>query len=258
MNKKYFFNLFPNEDEFLIASIWEDLSLCLEIDYPVYGSIFLPPQIWTKLHDVCESINLDVLTLGLTPYSEKQLVIFTPKNFNFSHLEEVVTYFKIDASNKFKILYHKDFLGTIMGLGLKRETLGDIIVKDNIGYCIATNDIFSIIKINLEQINTIPIKISTISTSQVPQLEFKEITDTVSSFRLDSIIASIANSSRNISTNLIESGDVLVNYNTEKSKNKIVNIGSVITIRKKGKFILEKNLGENKKGKFKILIKQYI
>lgn len=68
MNKKYFFNLFPNEDEFLIASIWEDLSLCLEIDYPVYGSIFLPPQIWTKLHDVCESINLDVLTLGLTPY----------------------------------------------------------------------------------------------------------------------------------------------------------------------------------------------
>ncbi|MGL5277674.1 MAG: YlmH/Sll1252 family protein [Cetobacterium sp.] len=258
MNKKYFFNLFPNEDEFLIASIWEDLSLCLEIDYPVYGSIFLPPQIWTKLHDVCDSINLDVHTLGLTPYSEKQLVIFTPKNFDFSLLEEVVTYFKVDASNKFKILQHKDFLGTIMGLGLKRETLGDIIVKDNIGYCIATNDIFSIIKNNLGQINTIPIKISVINTSEVPQLEFKEITDTVSSFRLDSIIASIGNSSRNISTNLIESGDVLINYNTEKSKNKTVNIGSVITIRKKGKFILEKNLGENKKGKFKILIKQYI
>ena len=58
--------------------------------------------------------------------------------------------------------------------------------------------------------------------------------------------------------NLIEDGDVLVNYNVEKSKNKIVSIGSIITIRKKGKFILEKNLGENKKGKFKILIKQYI
>ncbi|MEG0235747.1 MAG: YlmH/Sll1252 family protein [Cetobacterium sp.] len=258
MNKKYFFNLFPNEDEFLIASIWEDLSLCLDIDYPVYGSIFLPPQIWTKLYDVCTSINLEIYTLGLTPDSEKKLVIFTPKFFDSSSLEEVVTYFKIDASNKFKTLQHKDFLGTIMGLGFKREILGDIIVKDNIGYCITTKDIFNIIKNNLSQINTIPVNISTISTSQIPQLEFKEITDTISSFRLDSIIASIANSSRNISTNLIESGDVLVNYNIEKSKNKIINIGSVITIRKKGKFILEKNLGENKKGKFKILIKQYI
>lgn len=258
MNKKYFFNLFPNEDEFLIASIWEDISLCLEIDYPVYGTVFLPPQIWTKLYKVCSSINLDVHTFGLTPYSEKQLAIFTPKNFDSSLLEKVVTYFKIDATNKFKSLQHKDFLGTIMSLGLKRETLGDIIVKDNIGYCVALNNIFNIIKDNLNQISTIPIDIDTISTSEIPQLEFKEIIDTVSSFRLDSIIASIANASRNISTNLIESGDVFINYNAEKSKNKIVSIGSVITIRKIGKFILEKNLGENKKGKFKILIKQYI
>lgn len=258
MNKKYFFNLFPNEDEFLIASIWEDISLCLEIDYPVYGTVFLPPQIWTKLYEVCSSINLDVHTFGLTPYSEKQLAIFTPKNFDSSLLEKVVTYFKIDATNKFKSLQHKDFLGTIMSLGLKRETLGDIIVKDNIGYCVALNNIFNIIKDNLNQISTIPIDIDTISTSEIPQLEFKEIIDTVSSFRLDSIIASIANASRNISTNLIESGDVFINYNAEKSKNKVINIGSVITIRKIGKFILEKNLGENKKGKFKILIKQYI
>lgn len=258
MNKKNFFSFFPNEDEFLIASIWEDICLCLDIDYPVYGSIFLPPQIWTKLRGVCDSINLDMHTLGLTPYSEKQLVVFTPKNFDCSTLEKVVTYFKIDACNKFKIIQHKDFLGTIMSLGLKRETLGDIIVKDNVGYCVATNDIFNILKSNLSQINTIPITISIITTTEIPQLEFKEMIDTVSSFRLDSIVASIVNSSRNISTNLIEDGDVLVNYNVEKSKNKIVSIGSIITIRRKGKFILEKNLGESKKGKFKILIKQYI
>lgn len=258
MNKNYFFNLFPKEDEFLIASIWEDICLCLDIDYPVYGNIFLPPQIWMKVRDFCNSININIFCYGLTSESEKKLVIFAPAHFKIEDLNPEITFFKIDGSNKFKNLQHKDFLGSIMSLGLKREALGDILVKNNIAYCISSNDIFNIIKNNLNQINTIPVKIDVTDSEIIPELEFKEFTDTVVSFRLDSIIASISNLSRNISVNLIESGDVLVNYNVEKSKSKVIEIGSIITIRKKGKFIIDRCLGENKKGKFKILIKQYI
>ncbi|MGL5904953.1 MAG: RNA-binding protein [Cetobacterium sp.] len=258
MNKQYFFNIFKNEDPFLIASIFEDISLCLEIEYPVYGTTFLPPHIWTKLLDVSKSLNLKIFKYGLTPNSEKQLLIFIPESFDFKDSETPVIYFKIDASNKFKILEHKDFLGAIMSLGLKRETLGDILIENNIGYCVALTDIFNIINSSLEQINTIPIKISKISEDIIPEVKFKEFSDSVASFRLDCIISSIGNISRNIGVNLIESGDVSINYSIEKTKNKILEIGDVITIRKKGKFILYKNLGENKKGKFKILIKQYI
>lgn len=145
-----------------------------------------------------------------------------------------------------------------MSLGLKRETLGDILVKNNIGYCVSTKEIFKIIESNLKQINSIPSKISEVSSNDIPNIQFNEFIDTISSFRLDSIVASIANISRSISIDLIDSGDVFINYNVEKNKSKQVEIGSIITIRKKGKFILDKNLGENKKGKFKILIKQYI
>lgn len=257
MNKNYFFNLFPKEDEYLIASIWEDLLLCLDIDYPVYGSIFLPPHIWIKVSEFLKTTNLKILTFGLTEISEKKLIIFVPKNFDYNNVESTVTHFKIDCSNKFKTLHHKDFLGTIMSLGLKRETLGDILVKDNIGYCVSTKEIFKIIETNLKQINSIPSKISEISSTDIPNIQFKEFIETVPSFRLDSIVASIANISRSISIDLIDSGDVFINYNVEKSKNKQIEIGTIITIRKKGKFILDKNLGENKKGKFKILIKQY-
>lgn len=258
MNRKFFLNLFKNEDEFLIASLFEDISLCLEIEYPVYGNCFLTPSILLKLTDFCKTINLEVFKYGLTQNSEKQLVVFVPKNFDLNLLEPPTTLFKIDASNKFKKLEHKDFLGSIMSLGLKRETLGDILVKDNIGFCIALTSVYSIIQNSLKQINTIPIKISTIEKNEIPELQFKEFSETVPSLRLDSIIASISNISRNISVNLIETGDVMINYNIEKNKSKIVEVGSIITIRKKGKFILFKNLGENKKGKFKILINQYI
>ena len=258
MNKNYFFNIFPNEDEFLIASLWEDLTLCLEIGFPIYTTSFISPQIWTKLSEISNQFNLQIFTLGLTPTSEKKIVAFAPKNFSETNLEFPVKYFKIVGTNKFKTLHHKDFLGSIMSLGLKRETLGDILVQDNIGYCIAFQDIYDIIKDNLHQINTIPIKITDVSCLEIPKPQFKDISNAVSSLRLDSVIAAIGNFSRNISTDLIESGDVSVNYSIEKNKSKITNIGSVITIKKIGKFILYKNLGETKKGKFKIIIKQYI
>ena len=258
MNRNFFFNLFPNEDEFLIASLWDDLMLCLEIEFPIYGSSFVSPHIWTKLSEVSNQLGVGVFTVGLTPISEKKIIAFAPKNFLETDLEFPIKFFKIIGTNKFKTLQHKDFLGSIMSLGLKRESLGDILVKDNIGYCIAFQDIYTIIKNNLQQINTIPIKISDIDLTEIPELQFKEISDTVSSFRLDSIIAAIANISRNVSVDLIESGDILVNYLPEKNKSKIININSIITVKKKGKFILYKNLGETKKGKFKIIIKQYI
>lgn len=258
MNKNYFFNIFDKKDEYLIANIWEDISLCLDINYPIYGDIFLPPHIWTKVVKFVTNINLDILTFGLTETSEKKLIVFLPKGFDVNDLEPSFIHFKIDCSNKFKVLQHKDFLGSLMSLGLKRETLGDILVKDNIGYCISTPDIFKIIQLNLNQISNIPAKIDIINADYIPGIEFEERIETISAFRLDSIIASIINTSRNSSVDLIESGEVLINYNIEKSKNKQVEIGSIITIRKKGKFILYKNLGENKKGKFKILIKQYI
>ena len=56
----------------------------------------------------------------------------------------------------------------------------------------------------------------------------------------------------------MESGDVLLNYEIEKKNSRTISEGDVLTIRKKGKFIVSKILGENKKGKIKISIKQYI
>lgn len=257
MNKNYFLNLFLKEDEFLAATLWEDILLCLDIDFPVYTTVFVPPQFWSKINEVSNSLNIKTNTFGLTKSSEKKMISFSPINIQ-DNLEPPIVYFKISAPNKFKVLQHKDFLGSIMSLGLKREVLGDIIVENNIGYCVAFSDIFEIIEKNLNQINTLPIKIEKINPKDIPEVKFKEIIDTVSSYRIDSLISLLANVSRSSAVELIESGDVLVNYMIEKSKNKSILPGSVISIKKKGKFIFEKELGETKKGKFKILIKQYI
>lgn len=258
MNKKYFFNFFQNEDEFLIASLWEDFELCLNIDFPVYTTVFLPPQISKGLETIFNNYKIKVSSKGLTPFSEKKVVAFYPNSFQENDLEFPIKFFKVIGSNKFKTLEHKDFLGGIMSLGIKRELLGDIIVDNNIGYSVTFDNILNILENNLKQINTIPVTIESEEENNIPLPKFKEFTFPVVSLRLDSIVSSLIGASRSDSTVLIERGDVSINYNIEKNKSESVLENSIITIKKNGKFIIERVLGETKKGKLKILVKQYI
>ena len=81
---------------------------------------------------------------------------------------------------------------------------------------------------------------------------------TVSSKRLDSIVASITNLSRAKVVEALERGKVLVDYYVEKDKSKNIEIGSQITIRGFGKYKLFEDKGETKKGKERILVKKYV
>lgn len=256
MDKKGFLNLFKNDDEKVVVKLWEDIELAQSIEYFIETDMFYPPNIWSLLEKT--NINgMRFLMDGLTENSEKKNIIIIPKDFQGEIPKHQLIFFKIDGTNRFKELFHKDFLGTIMSLGVKREILGDLIVKENIAYSVILRERFEIIK-NLEKVSNIPVKISEISRDEVPKSEFKEILITVPSIRLDSVIGEIANTSRQKSVSLIEEGFVMVNYNIQKSKYLEIKIGDVITIKKIGKFIFENIVGENKKGKIKILLKKFI
>lgn len=256
MDKKGFLNLFKVEDEKIVVKLWEDIELSSNIDYYISTEEFFPPNIW----DILDKTNINgmrFLLKGLTNESEKKNIIILPRDYSGEEPEFQLVFFKIDGTNKFKTLGHKDFLGTIMSLGIKREVLGDLIVKDNIAYGIIHKDKFDIVR-DLERVGNIPVKISVIKEEEVPKSEFKEVQITVPSPRLDSIVGEIANSSRQKSTTIIEEGLVMVNYVVQKSKSYEVKVGDIITVKKVGKFIFENILGENKKGKTKILLKQFI
>lgn len=257
MNKKNFSNFFKCENEFLVASIWDDISLALEIQMPIYTNFFVPPQIWLPLINEIKIPNLNIKTFSLNTESEKKVLCFIPKDISFM-TENDLLFFKVNGNNRFKKLEHKDFLGTFMSLGIKREQIGDIIVKDNIAYSITFKNVFEILQKNITHINKIPVTFYECSEEDIPPIEFNLLHSTVSSVRLDNIISAILNISRTQTVNLIENGEVLLNYNIEKDKSKVISINDTITIRKKGKFIFKEILGENKKGKLKIIIKQYI
>ncbi len=257
MDRKKILEMFQPEDNFLVGNLLDDIELAKEIEYPVYSREFYNPSIWKKFEELKNYLNIEIQTLGLTSESEKRILCFYPQKTEFEFLFPV-KFFKIDGTNKFKTLEHKDFLGTIMSLGIKRMLLGDIIVENNIAYLVSFDNIYELISKNIELVGKIPVKIFEIAKEEIPALKFIIKEDTVTSLRLDNILCAITNCSRGDASNYIENGDVQVNFSVEKNKSKIIDEGASIVIRGKGKFIFEKIIGENKKGKFRIIIKKYI
>lgn len=257
MDRKKFQNTFSEIDDFLLGAICDDIELCEEIDYPVYSKYFYPPQLCKKIVELnIDGINFSLC--GLNEGCEKNMIAVLPKDYPRDELYYPVTYFKITNKSKFKDLEHKHYLGTIMSLGIKRELMGDLIVQDNFCYGIINEELFGFLKENLKEVGKNPVTVEQVDSNEIPQLKFLEIVDSVSSLRMDNIISVLINSSRNKGVDIIEVGDVSINYTVEKEKNRLLKIGDIITIRKKGKFIFENILGENKKGKKKILIKKFI
>lgn len=257
MDRKKFQNMFVEIDEFLIGAICDDIELCEEIEYPVYSKYFYPPQVCKKLSQMSIG-GIDFSLCGISEGCEKNMIAVKPKDFPQEELYFPVKYFKITNRSKFKELEHKHYLGTIMSLGIKRELMGDLIVEDDSCYGIVSEEIFDFLIDNLKEVGRNPVTVEEVDRNQVPSLKFEELVDSVSSVRLDNIVSVMINNSRSKGLELIETGEVSVNYVVDKEKNSTLKEGDIVTIRKKGKFIFEKILGENKKGKIRVLIKRFI
>lgn len=249
--------MFAEIDEFLIGAICDDIELCEEIEYPVYTKYFYPPSVCKKLSQLNIG-NIEFSLCGISEGCEKNMIAIKPRSFSENELFFPVKYFKITNRSKFKELEHKHYLGTIMSLGIKRELMGDLIVEEECCYGIVSDEIFDFLIENLKEVGKNPVVVEEIDKEEVPKLKFEEIIDSISSVRLDNIVSVMINNSRSKGLELIEAGEVSINYSVEKEKNRVLKEGDIVTIRKKGKFVFEKILGENKKGKIKIMIKKFI
>lgn len=155
-------------------------------------------------------------------------------------------------------LTHRDFLGSLMGLGIRREVLGDIIISENKGFLFCLDTIADYIIENLTQVKhtTVECKITDeIPQNALPQPENIELI--VSSERLDVIVAAVYNLSRSKVLPCFEHERVFVNGKAETRASSVVNIGDKISVRGFGRFIYNGVLRHTKKDRLVISIDIY-
>lgn len=156
-------------------------------------------------------------------------------------------------------LSHRDFLGALMGLQIKREAIGDILIEDNHAIIFADNDIAEFILLNLDKVGKIGVRVTyAVDINIEKKLSYEEITGTVSSMRLDCIVALLLNKSRTIAVEAIEKGLVKLNCIDVQNISKQINSGDVIVIRGKGKFIVGNDIKKTKKDRLFITINKLV
>ncbi len=156
-------------------------------------------------------------------------------------------------------LSHRDFLGSLMALGIARETVGDILVESGRAVAFVSRDIVRFITDNITKVGSVGVTISEGYTEPLPSMGKKEqFTDTVASVRLDCIIASLCHESRNGANDKILSGEVSVNSVECAKPTRNIISGDIITVRHKGRYYIDSVDELSKKGRVILKYSKFI
>ena len=197
---------------------------------------------------------------GGYPLAERRAALFGEKSDEEKISECEFLWVKISpVSKKFAdSLTHRDFLGTLMGLGIKRETVGDILTDDNCGYVFCEKKVARFIIENLDRVKHTTVRCEDVlsppdSIGALPE----EQTVTVSSLRLDAVVAAVYKMSRSDSQALFMQKLIFVNGKMTVNSSYIPKDGEIISVRHKGRFVFCGKIGETKKQRLKISVRVF-
>ncbi len=230
-----------------IQKRFEDLAnRSFERKYTIYSD-FLGLSEISELCDVRLSVPVNLW--GGFSDAERVVACFGDREYYKDNKDFPINCIMIEPVNqKFAdTLSHRDFLGSLMGLGIRREMLGDIIINENCGYLFAIDSICDYIIDNLTQVKHTTVKCSLVD--EIPQnaLPIPERNEViVSSERLDVLVSAVYNLSRSKAQVLFNQEKVFIN-GAVKSSSFVAKTGDKISVRGYGRFIYNGVLRHTKK-----------
>ena len=161
----------------------------------------------------------------------------------------------------FESLSHRAIMGSILGLGVQRDAIGDIILISNssaVFFC--DEKLCEFFLSDLKKIGRDTVKVECISIDSIslPERRFLQISDTVASARLDCIVAALCSLSRERAKERIEQSLVELNYEIEERPDKEVSAPAILSIRGVGKFRVLSVSDKTKKGRYRLLAEKYL
>ena len=187
------------------------------------------------------------------------MLIF-PEYESVEYLEEPVVAIEIVVDSKFDRLGHRDCLGSILGTGLERDKVGDVIVTDRGFQAVVAAEVVDFLLTNLTHVGKAPVSVDPIDLEQleVAPERVKEIKATVASLRLDAVASSGFGVSRTRMARDIKAERVKLNWKPVRDPAHDVAEGDILSIRGRGRVVVEEIQGTTRKGRIGVLLKRYI
>lgn len=269
MNKQEILNNIDSEDDRLLVSKLLDKIEFVETKNSVQTTDFLDIHQKAILEKILKNIkytNYEIYggyenaeRVMIILYPEKLETVFENKYFDYNNVAQIL---RIILPNEMRGKYsHRDYLGGVIKVGIRREKIGDIIVRIDGADIIATKDIVSLLKVSLEELTRFSksiFEIHKIEDINVIAPKTEVINIIVPSMRMDSIVSEAIRTSRAKAIDIINQERVFINGEVAKKNSKMLKEGDKITVRGKGRFEISKILNSTKKGNLVVEIEKYI
>lgn len=153
---------------------------------------------------------------------------------------------------------HRDYMGSILGMGVGREWVGDIIVEDDRAIALCQPSVLRHL-LSIEKVGHCGVKTRELKLEEVPQVKRKteELRFTVMSLRLDAVCAGMFRISRTEAARHIEAGNVSLNYTECLKCDREIKQGDIISLRGAGKGTLSEIGGNSRKGRIFLEVEIY-
>lgn len=254
------------EDKMLIAQILDKIEFSKQrekLEYTDFLDMYQVALVKTFMKKIEFS---NYVLYGGFENAERNVLIIYPEKYTMSMVEKnyskIISPIRIVLDEEEKGKYtHRNYLGGIVKLGIKREKVGDILVSDDGADILVKNESAEMLKNELGTLTRFEnAKIEIIELQQLRRQEIKveELNIIVPSLRLDNFVSDLARTSRSKAVQMIDSERVFINGQNETKSSKQVKLGDVITIRGKGRFVVKELGGSTRSGRTVVKIEKYV
>ncbi len=248
-----------NKEDILHKRFIELANICCYKNIPVFSD-FLDLNEQTIFLGCIKELPLVNYRLdGGFDTAERKIVCFIPIDMeNYSIPVRVIKVEPVNSKYAEKCS-HRDYLGSVMNLGLDRSKFGDFVVSDDICYILCMDNIFEYVCDNLITVKHTRVQCSEAEIADVTAgIKYDIISGTVASVRLDSVLSIAFRESREHMKNYINAEKVFVNGKCITRPDFALKEGDIVSARGLGKFLFVSTGNETRKGRLYIKVKKYI
>ncbi len=243
-------------DEILRARIEDTIRLCQKRGMPCFlGFLDLREQAETS-RILNRMTAVSWCLYGGYDEAERRILSVFP-----DYIDEGSLYYPMTAVafryREERVLTHRDFLGTLLSLGIRRDKIGDILCGNGFSVAFLRDEIAAFVCEQIERIGGEGVKILPDYQGELPiHREYETIRETVASPRLDVIVKTLTRLSREKAAELIRGGTVSVDHRPTDSVSLMLSSPCTVSIRGYGRFLIDQIGPETKKGRLTLLVRK--
>lgn len=219
-----------------------------------------PPELADVQQIFGRLTEVQLLAWGGYVQAERQRVAIARSDLPLDQSQVSIAALDIAGNFLFDPASHRDFLGALLGTGLVRDKVGDIIVLGERGaQAIVVPELVEFLEMSLTQVRSVPVKTRQIDLGElkIREPKKKEMTTVEASLRLDAVASAGFGMSRGKMADLITGGDVRVNWKEITQVSHALKAGDLVAIRGKGRL----EVGEvavTKKDRYRVQLTRYV